>query len=107
MAQIECGRGHLYDPEKYPTCPYCKNNQQITVAAAGRTALIRVTDTSRTAPLSGTPVTASSTGTLIENYLPFIRFNVPKRDGCKKGSKRQGACSDMAEMERFELSKSF
>ena len=32
MAQIECGRGHLYDPEKYPTCPYCKNNQQITVA---------------------------------------------------------------------------
>ncbi len=47
MAQIECGRGHLYDPEKYPTCPYCKNNQQITVAAAGRTAPIRVTDTSR------------------------------------------------------------
>ena len=59
MAQIECGRGHLYDPEKYPTCPYCKNNQQITVAAAGRTAPIRVTDTSRTAPLSGTPVTAA------------------------------------------------
>lgn len=38
MAQIECGRGHLYDPDKYPTCPYCKTNQQITVAAAGRTA---------------------------------------------------------------------
>ena len=54
MAQIECGRGHLYDPEKYPTCPYCKNNQQITVAAAGRTAPIRVTDTSRTAALSAT-----------------------------------------------------
>ena len=58
MAQIECGRGHLYDPEKYPTCPYCKNNQQITVAAAGRTAPIRVTDAGRTAPLSATPVTA-------------------------------------------------
>ena len=50
MAQIECGRGHLYDPEKYPTCPYCKTNQQITVAAAGRTAPIRVTDAGRTAP---------------------------------------------------------
>ena len=58
MAQIECGRGHLYDPEKYPTCPYCKNNQQITVAAAGRTAPIRVADASRTAPLTGAPVTA-------------------------------------------------
>ena len=58
MAQIECGRGHLYDPEKYPTCPYCKNNQQITVAAAGRTAPIRVTDAGRTAPLSAVPVTA-------------------------------------------------
>ena len=43
MAQIECGRGHLYDPDKYPTCPYCNTNQQITVAAAGRTAPIRVT----------------------------------------------------------------
>ena len=58
MAQIECGRGHLYDPEKYPTCPYCKTNQHITVAAAGRTAPIRVTDAGRTAPLAGTPVTA-------------------------------------------------
>ena len=58
MAQIECGRGHLYDPEKYATCPYCKTNQQITVAAAGRTAPIHVTDAGRTAPLSGTPVTA-------------------------------------------------
>ena len=44
MAQIECGRGHLYDPDKYPTCPYCNTNQQITVAAAGRTAPVRTTD---------------------------------------------------------------
>ena len=58
MAQIECGRGHLYDPEKYPTCPYCNTNRQITVAAAGRTAPIRATDPGRTAPLSQTPVTA-------------------------------------------------
>ena len=59
MAQIECGRGHLYDPEQYPTCPYCNTNQQITVAAAGRTAPIRTTDAGRTAPLPGTPVTAA------------------------------------------------
>ena len=69
MAQIECGRGHLYDPDKYPTCPYCKTNQQITVAAAGRTAPVRttavnptapvpVTAPQPTAPLSRTPVTA-------------------------------------------------
>ena len=50
MAQIECGRGHLYDPEKYPTCPYCKNNQQITVAAAGRTAPLHLST-----PAPGTP----------------------------------------------------
>ena len=59
MAQIECGRGHLYDPEKYPTCPYCNTNRQITVAAAGRTAPIRTADGGRTAPLSQTPVTAA------------------------------------------------
>ena len=41
MAQIECGRGHLYDPEKYPTCPYCNTNQQITVAAVVRTGAVR------------------------------------------------------------------
>ena len=55
MAQIECGRGHLYDPEKYATCPYCNTNQQITVAAAGRTAPIRTADAGKTAPI---PVTA-------------------------------------------------
>ena len=70
MAQIECGRGHLYDPEKYPTCPYCKNNQQITVAAAGRTAPIRVTDAGRTAPLSSTPVTADSRTMPPRGYAP-------------------------------------
>ena len=60
MAQIECGRGHLYDPDKYPTCPYC-GGQKITVASAGRTAPIgrSVLSPSRTAPVGGTPVTAA------------------------------------------------
>lgn len=60
MSQIECGRGHLYDPDKYPACPYCSGGQRITVAAAGRTAPLSrpVTGPSRTAPLSGASVTA-------------------------------------------------
>lgn len=61
MAQIECGRGHLYDPDKNPTCPYCSGGQKITVASAGRTAPIgrSVLSPSRTAPVGGTPVTAA------------------------------------------------
>ena len=61
MAQIECGRGHLYDPDKNPTCPYCNGGQKITVASAGRTAPIgrSVLSPSRTAPVGGTPVTAA------------------------------------------------
>ncbi len=61
MAQIECGRGHLYDPDKYPTCPYCNGGQKITVASAGRTAPIgrSVLSPNRTAPVGGTPVTAA------------------------------------------------
>ena len=81
MAQIECGRGHLYDPEKYPTCPYCNTNQQITVAAAGRTAPIRTTDPSKTAPVSVTaaqktapisaiPVTAENRTMPPRGYVP-------------------------------------
>ena len=61
MAQIECGRGHLYDPDKNPACPYCNGGQKITVASAGRTAPIgrSVLSPSRTAPVGGTPVTAA------------------------------------------------
>ncbi len=61
MAQIECGRGHLYDPDKYPTCPCCNGGQKITVASAGRTAPIgrSVLSPNRTAPVGGTPVTAA------------------------------------------------
>lgn len=60
MSQIECGRGHLYDPDQYPACPYCNGGQRITVASAGRTAPIGrpVTAAGRTAPLSGPSVTA-------------------------------------------------
>ncbi|MEQ3171139.1 FHA domain-containing protein [Dysosmobacter welbionis] len=58
MSQIECGRGHLYDPDKYPVCPYCNTNQKITVAAAGRTAPISATEPQRTAPLSGVSAAA-------------------------------------------------
>lgn len=60
MAQIECGRGHLYDPEKTPACPYCGGGK-ITVASAGRTAPIgrSVLSPNRTAPVGGVPVTAA------------------------------------------------
>ena len=60
MSQIECGRGHLYDPAVHSVCPYCNGGQKITVASAGRTAPIGrpVTAAGRTAPLSGPSVTA-------------------------------------------------
>ena len=60
MAQIECGRGHLYDPDKYPTCPYCNGGQKITVTSAGRTVPIgrSVLSLNRTAPVGGVSVTA-------------------------------------------------
>lgn len=61
MSQIECGRGHLYDPTVHPVCPYCNGGQKITVASAGRTAPLSgtpVTAAQKTAPLSGTSVTA-------------------------------------------------
>lgn len=81
MAQIECGRGHLYDPEKYATCPYCNTHQQITVAAAGRTAPIHVTAPvktapvsvtapQKTAPLTPTPVTADQKTQPPRGYVP-------------------------------------
>lgn len=28
MALIECGRGHVYDDEKFPVCPYCMNSRK-------------------------------------------------------------------------------
>ena len=60
MAQIECGRGHLYDPDKYPACPYCNGNQKITVTAARHTTPIRAIDPFRTAPVPGRPATGEN-----------------------------------------------
>lgn len=83
MAQIECGRGHLYDPDKYPTCPYCGGGQKITVASAGRTAPIgrpvlspgrtapvSVTAPQKTAPLSGVSVTAPQRTAPLSGAVP-------------------------------------
>ena len=84
MAQIECGRGHLYDPEKYAVCPYCNTHQQITVAAAGRTAPIHLSTPApggpvpaaaplKTAPL--TPVTADQKTQPPKGYTPVTAEN--------------------------------
>lgn len=83
MAQIECGRGHLYDPDKYPTCPYCSGGQKITVASASRTAPIgrsvlspnrtapvSVTAPQKTAPLSGVSVTAPQKTAPLSGGIP-------------------------------------
>ena len=106
MAQIECGRGHLYDPEKYPTCPYCNTNQQITVAAAGRTAPIRTTDPSKTAPVSVTaaqktapisaiPVTAENRTMPPRGYVPqgAVSVTEPQKTMPPRGYTPQGAVS--------------
>lgn len=29
MAATECGRGHIYDSDIYPSCPYCNNAQPV------------------------------------------------------------------------------
>lgn len=29
MAITECGRGHLYDADQYPSCPYCQNGGNV------------------------------------------------------------------------------
>lgn len=30
MAMQECGNGHIYDTDQYPTCPYCNGGTNIT-----------------------------------------------------------------------------
>lgn len=84
MAQIECGRGHLYDPDKYPACPYCNGGQKITVASASRTAPlgsrlatgvqrtapVSVTAPQKTAPLSGVSVTAPQKTAPLSGAVP-------------------------------------
>ena len=96
MAQIECGRGHLYDPEKYSTCPYCGGGQKITVASAGRTAPlgsrpvtavqrtapVSVTAPQKTAPLSGISVTAPQKTMPPRGYTPV---GVPEETALSRG----------------------
>lgn len=89
MAQIECGQGHLYDPELYDTCPYCNTNQQMPlrasfpgtpVGAASRTMPprgygVKVTAPSKTLPprdWKGTTVAAAGkTVGLMQDQIGF------------------------------------
>ena len=99
MAQIECGRGHLYDPDKYAACPYCNPGQQITVASARKTfwgtpvtapqktapacGQTPVTAPQKTAPLSGqTPVTAPQKTAPLRSQTPVTapQRTMPPRD---------------------------
>lgn len=50
MAAIECGRGHLYDPYIYASCPYC-NSAQPVINFGG----VPVGDAGKTAPIGGGP----------------------------------------------------
>ena len=50
MAAIECGRGHLYDPDIYASCPYC-NSAQPVINFGG----VPVGDAGKTAPIGGVP----------------------------------------------------
>ena len=50
MAAIECGRGHLYDPDIYASCPYC-NSAQPVINFGG----VPVGDAGKTAPIGGGP----------------------------------------------------
>lgn len=47
MSAIECGRGHLYDPNIYAACPYCNSTQQAVYFAG-----VPVGEAGKTAPLS-------------------------------------------------------
>ena len=67
MSSIECGRGHLYDPDIYTTCPYCNSAQQAVyfsgtpVGAGGKTMPI----SGGVQPSVDTPVVAGN-GTLAQ-----------------------------------------
>jgi len=46
MAEIECGKGHLYDSDLYAVCPYCNKSQrqgskEKTINDVGRTAPLK------------------------------------------------------------------
>lgn len=49
MSAIECGRGHLYDPNIYSSCPYCNSSSQAVNFGSG----VPVGAGGKTMPLSG------------------------------------------------------
>lgn len=55
MSAIECGRGHLYDPNIYASCPYCNGSQQ-SVTFTGTP----VGDAGKTMPLSSAAPTGGA-----------------------------------------------
>jgi hypothetical protein len=52
MAAIECGKGHMYDPDVYNVCPYCNSGRSVSDIGIQRGGGIPVTSDNRTAPLS-------------------------------------------------------
>ncbi len=50
MPAIECGRGHLYDPNIYSSCPYCNSGQQAVNFGGG----VPVGADGKTMPIAGT-----------------------------------------------------
>lgn len=72
MAATECGRGHIYDSDIYPSCPYCNNSQQIitferpTIGSAGQFAPgamhAAAYSEDRTAPVGGAAAFGGSQG---------------------------------------------
>lgn len=55
MAITECGHGHIYNSDIYPSCPYCNSSQPINFAApsAGSAGMGAAYGSDKTAPLGG------------------------------------------------------
>ena len=66
MAQIECGRGHLYDPEVHPICPYCNAGRAAPIGG------IPVTAPQKTAPIGAIPVTEAQKTAPPRGYNPAL-----------------------------------
>lgn len=54
MAITECGKGHLYDSDQYPSCPYCKNGGNVINFGPESTDDLQIAhNISKTAAVSG------------------------------------------------------
>lgn len=53
MASTECGHGHIYDPDLYPSCPYCNSAQPIINFGSGGGYGQAACGEVRTAPIDG------------------------------------------------------